>query len=452
MYITKTTAHLATQPTGAAPLDRFLTRLRNTFAGAMIVVGVAGFAAAGHAGDLPGAFRGNAYATFANVQAGQVAAQLGRSANQPCPCEGTNGVTLSNEVDSLQAGDNGDVLNAGTTVSTALTEKTSTTAEVTNSSTITGLSILGGLITADAIAAVADVSVATTTMTGSSTGSKLVNLKIAGSPIDANVAPNSVVEVPGLGTVTLYKVTRSGSFRANGQILVEMLTINVTVANNLGLPVGAQVVVAHAVAGYNRTQPDVVVDGSAYAALANDDVGSELENKIGKVAFVTMGCEGTNGKVRSNNVTAESAGTVVSLGSGVSTAQSMSSPGSTVARTTSVVQNVSLLGGLIKAATVTAVAQESLAGGTVTPSTEGSGLVGLTIAGIPIPVNVAPNTGISLPGVGEVIVNEQKLPANPGDEVSVNGLHLKVTLANLLGLPVGSELVIAHANAGAAPF
>jgi len=36
--------------------------------------------------------------------------------------------------------------------------------------------------------------------------------------------------------------------------------------------------------------------------------------------------------------------------------------------------------------------------------------------------------------------------------VSVNGLHITITSANLMGLPVGSELVVAHANAAAAPF
>ena len=74
------------------------------------------------AADLAGSFRGNAFATFANVEAGPIAAQLGRSAYQPCPCRGTNGEVLSNTVNNdLQAGDNGKVLKATATLSTVFT-------------------------------------------------------------------------------------------------------------------------------------------------------------------------------------------------------------------------------------------------------------------------------------------------------------------------------------------
>ena len=79
------------------------------------------------AADLPGSFRGSAFATFANATAGPVAVELGRSAYQPCPCRGTNGQTLSNTVNTLQAGDNGNVLKASATLSTVFTQKTSTT-------------------------------------------------------------------------------------------------------------------------------------------------------------------------------------------------------------------------------------------------------------------------------------------------------------------------------------
>ena len=67
------------------------------------------------AADLRGSFSGNAYGTSANVEAGAVATELGRSAFQPCPCRGTDGEVLTNRVDSLRAGDDGEVLKADTT-------------------------------------------------------------------------------------------------------------------------------------------------------------------------------------------------------------------------------------------------------------------------------------------------------------------------------------------------
>src|ERR1700759_1416584 len=67
-------------------------------------------AAPSKAADFTGVFRGNAYATFANAKAGPVAASLGRSAFVSCTCTGTNGQTQSNEVASISAGYNGNVL------------------------------------------------------------------------------------------------------------------------------------------------------------------------------------------------------------------------------------------------------------------------------------------------------------------------------------------------------
>jgi hypothetical protein len=54
---------------------------------------------------------------------------------------------------------------------------------------------------------------------------------------------------------------------------------------------------------------------------------------------------------------------------------------------------------------------------------------------------------IDVPGVGHVVVNEIKI-ADPtsGKHTSVNGLHINVTVENVFGIPVGSRIVIAHAD------
>lgn len=82
---------------------------------------------------------------------------------------------------------------------------------VTN--TLSGLNILNGLIQADAITAATSASRAPAggpvTLTDKSS---FVNLRIAGLPaINAAVAPNTVVQVPGLGRVTLHKVAKSST-------------------------------------------------------------------------------------------------------------------------------------------------------------------------------------------------------------------------------------------------
>src|SRR5690348_9657793 len=92
---------------------------------------------------LPGAFSGGAYGASASAQTGPVAVQIGKVANLPCPCQGTDGKTLTNTVDSVSAGSGG-VLKAGVVTSTVTTDRTATNADVQDTSTIANLNLLGG--------------------------------------------------------------------------------------------------------------------------------------------------------------------------------------------------------------------------------------------------------------------------------------------------------------------
>jgi hypothetical protein len=434
----------------AASRRRAGTRLAGAVIGFALTLGIGGGGTL-QAADLPGSFRGSAFATFANAAAGPVAAQLGRSAYQPCPCRGTNGQVLSNTVNSLQAGENGKVLKADATLSTVFTEKTATTARIQDTSTITGLNLFNGLITATTIKAVANVTATASTMSANPDGSTFVNLRINGNLINADVGANTVISLPGLGQVTLKKVTRSGNFTSLGRIVVQMLTVDVSQSNSFGLPVGVRITIAYANSAFSRTQPAAVVSGQAYATLATAQIGNSLQNRIGKAAFVVMGCEGTNGQTLTNNISSFSVGSLLALGNSVSTAFGGPQNGGTVARTTSTIENASLLGGLITATTIKAVAQETFKNGTRTRSTTGSGFVALRIGSLVVPINTPPNTELPLVGLGRVIINEQIIPIS-GGRTQVNGLHIFITTSNLLGLAVGSEIIIAHADAAATRF
>ena len=401
---------------------------------------------------LKGSFRGQAYATFANAEAGPVATQLGRSAFQPCPCNGTGGKTLSNTVDSVETSDNGRTLRANATLSTVFTEKTASSARVKNTSRVTGLNALDGLIKADAIKAVANTSANATTINSTPMGSEFVNLRIAGQPVRADVAPNTRVNLPGLGYVLLKSVKKSGDGQSMSKITVDMLTVVVTKTNSFALPVGSRIVVAHAVSGYSRSEPDVIVGGQAYAATALTTTDA-FKNRVGKAALVVIGCEGTNGKTRTNNVNTLDVAGVLSSGTGETTAFGGPTSTGTVAKTTARVQNVKLLGNLITADAITAVAKDTFRNGQRFSSAQGSKFVGLKVAGVVVPVDAEPNTRIDLPGVGYVIINEQKLPAAGSTaRTQVNGLHVFVTKTNTLGVPVGTQIIVAHADSTAVRF
>jgi hypothetical protein len=401
---------------------------------------------------LKGVFRGNAYGTYANAQAGPVAAELGRSAFIPCPCQGTGGKTLSNTVDSLSAG-GGEVLTADEVLSTVFTDRDASSASVKNTSTVSGLHLLDGLITADAVKAVANTSANSTTITSSPASSTFVNLKVAGESVAADVAPNTRLDLPGVGSVVLKSVKRSGNGKGSSMITVEMVAVEVTQQNSFGLPVGAKIIVAHAVSGFSRTQLEAVVGGQAYAATANAKIGDTLKNKIGKAAAIYVGCQGTRGETRTNNIAALDAGNVLSSGTGTTIAFGGLTPSGTVAQTTATVEDLRMVDGLISADTVKVVAQDTFKNGERISSTQGSQFTNLRVADVRVGTNVAPNTRINLPGIGYVVVNEQKVPSPTSTaRLQVNGLHVFVTTNNLLGLPVGSQIIVAHADSTAVRF
>jgi hypothetical protein len=126
-----------------------------------------------------------------------------------------------------------------------------------------------------------------------------------------------------------------------------------------------------------------------------------------------------------------------------------SADGSTFTRSTETIQNLNLLGGAIQATSLKALSEVRYKPGSGFSFTNASTVVGLTINGNPINLP-APNTRIDLPGIGFVIVNEQKrnVKSNFASQ-EVNLLRVKVTdISNPLGLAVGTEITVAHAFAG----
>lgn len=110
-------------------------------------------------------------------------------------------------------------------------------------------------------------------------------------------------------------------------------------------------------------------------------------------------------------------------------------------QSTSEIENVNAAGGAISADIVTAVATtyfDQVSGGR---DASGSGFTNLVVNGTPITADVAPNTRVSLPGVGYAILNEQ-IPSGDGVTswgMTVNMIH--VVLLNLLGQSTGDVII-----------
>lgn len=115
-------------------------------------------------------------------------------------------------------------------------------------------------------------------------------------------------------------------------------------------------------------------------------------------------------------------------------------------QSSSTVQDVNVLHGLITASQIRAVVSSS---GTKNgaQSSNNSYFLGLKVAGIPKTSSVAPNTTIQFAGLGYVILNEQNGPFDSFAATSINitMIDLYVTTPNLLGLDVGTRIVVAQA-------
>ena len=350
--------------------------------------------------------------------------------------------------DSISAGPGGLVLKAGSVSDTVFTTSTATDAVVKNTSRVDTLTLLNGLVGANSVLAVAHTTADATNITSTDHGSKFDGLVVNGNPVAPDVAPNTDLVLPGIGHVRLREVTRSGNGTGRGRIDVNMIHVVVDKTNPF-LPIGSDIIVAHAASAFSRTatQP-ASISGSAWAATANSNIGNLLQNEIGKAAVVNIGCNGTNGNTNTDSTDGIAVKPVITTGAGTTTAFGNPTSTNADAKTTATVNSVRLLKGIISAGSITAATEETFNGSVRTRSTAGSGFTGAKVLGVP--VNVHPNLNVTLLGIGYVILDEEIVPPETSNKpTQVNGIHIFITQSNPLGLPVGSEIIVAHAQAHA---
>lgn len=110
---------------------------------------------------------------------------------------------------------------------------------------------------------------------------------------------------------------------------------------------------------------------------------------------------------------------------------------------------ITQLGGVITADEVKAVSTTTHDNSGFHTSAEGSTFVNLVVAGVPITVNPPPNTEISLPGFGHVVLNEQITKVRSRSaSFTVNMIHVFIDVANVLNIPIGTQIIVSHAFSG----
>lgn len=149
------------------------------------------------------------------------------------PSAGSNGTTIRNSTATatLPPG----LGSLGTLVSTTTSTRDAVgNAQIVNTNSTAALNLLGGLITADAI----DVTATGKLQDGKWTGSlkmTTLNLVIAGQKLPVDIAPNTAINVAGLGKVELNK---QATWVGGGVNRIDGLKITLD-TSRAGLPVGA---------------------------------------------------------------------------------------------------------------------------------------------------------------------------------------------------------------------
>src|SRR6266851_6283607 len=185
----------------------------------------------------------------------------------------------------------------------------------------------------------------------------------------------------------------------------------------------------------------LVFAAGAYGAYAS--VGTKVV--VGTTAGIGLGCGTTSGVSKSASALSVTHPPLVTTGTvndDVSTTTNSSEASADV-------QDLSIIGGAITATDVQAVSVTTLSQSVFEVSSAGSRFMGLVIAGKSISSNVPANTSIPLAGLGKVVLNEQNTVVGASAaKLTVNMIHVYVTMANSLGIANGTQIIVADASSG----
>jgi hypothetical protein len=309
----------------------------------------------------------------------------------------------------------------------------------TATSTVNTASVLSGQVaTASTIKAVSKVSYTVGSGFSFQNNSSVLSLNIMGHLV-STPAPNTRIDIPGLGYVIVNEQTRVVKPDFASQT-VNMVHLYVTQLDNaFGLAVGTQVIVGHASAGIsNSLGQGGPVAGGAFGTSGN--VGSTVI--AGKTAEVNIPCRGGS---KTAQVLSTSTPQLGSTGTVFTTGKSTLTALLTTGEATSTVAGVNLFGGRVKADEVKADAHGTYDGVTHKFSSSGSGFTNLRVNGQAMP-SPQVNTTIPLQNIGTLYLNRVSKGTK---SITVKMIELVVTVPNNpLGLKLGTEFRVAVATAG----
>lgn len=402
--------------------------------GAIFAPAVQAAPAASQAGTGTLRYTGSAYGTFAFV--GNTVL-LGRSALVSLgSCTNTAGVHKTDTVASVNGAP---VISTGVVNTTADTSLSNGTQKSITSADVHQVNLLAGLITSDEVKSVSTTTHDANGFSVSAAGSSFVNLVIGTQVINGTPAPNTEIALAGIGRVVLNEqISRIRSDSAS--LTVNMIHVFVTVTNPI-VPVGTEIIIAHAKSDLEPQTGPALLDGFAYGTSAK--VGNVV--LLGPSAKIVMPCLGTKGQVKTNSVASINAPPLFSTGTVTDTVQGTITATLASGETTSTVQAADLVSALVTADVVKADAHASSDGTTNTFSDAGSTFLNLSVNGHPeIDDAVAANTKVDIVGLGTLWLKREIQDSN---SIEIRMIELIVKEANPFGIAVGTDIRVAVAEA-----
>jgi hypothetical protein len=180
-------------------------------------------------------------------------------------------------------------------------------------------------------------------------------------------------------------------------------------------------------------------------ALIGSAEGNVLSS--GRTALAQIGCTSVAG-VSSSNTAAAGQFAVGSVGAITDTASTSQSGRTKAADASSTIASVDL-DGMVKASGLSVTSESSDTSGTYATTGDAT-FTDLTIEGVSFPEAPAANTSVPVPGLGTLVLNEQKVAktASGGVSLVVRAIDLEISASNTVGLPAGLHVVVGEARTG----
>lgn len=320
------------------------------------------------------------------------------------------------------------------------TSASSSTGQATASADVHQISMLGGLISGEEVKAVSTTTVDSNNhLQSSAAGSTFVNLLILGQLVNGLPAPNTTINLAGFGSIVLNE-QKISQRAAAAHLTVNMIHLDITLPNVLNIPVGTQVIVSDAASGIALISGPGALDGMSY--------GTGVYGKLlasSPTAPESVPCQGTKGIVKTNTLVGVNLPSILTSGTVSDTAEGDTANTGSNSQTSSTVQGLNLLTGLVTADVIFAEADGSTPDGMTFNFSSSGKFTNLAVAGHPeINDNVPPNTQVNIANLGTLYLNRVIQGSN---NIENRMIELVVKQNNILGLPIGLDIRIAVAEA-----